>query len=179
MEKTLNLVQRALGNFGEDLNASMQPPRSPLTDAEFRKFLDPIGQVIQSKELRAVIYFGGIEPSLRKVVWKHILNVYPEGMSGRERMDYMKRKAQEYINLRDAWKNIMHNGQNVGDLGTVTCEFNEQFLLFFTISISHIDFLFQLMLLVWFVKMCSELIGITNFMVAQMIIKILRVCSIF
>ncbi|XP_003426724.1 TBC1 domain family member 25 [Nasonia vitripennis] len=120
MEKTLNLVQRALGNFGEDLNASTQPPRSPLTDAEFRKFLDPIGQVIQSKELRAVIYFGGIEPSLRKVVWKHILNVYPEGMSGRERMDYMKRKAQEYINLRDAWKNLMHNGQNVGDLAYVT-----------------------------------------------------------
>jgi hypothetical protein len=118
MEKTLNLVQRAFGNFGEELNqASTQPPRAPLTDAEFRKFLDPIGQVIQSKELRAVIYFGGIEPSLRKVVWKHILNVYPEGMSGLERMDYMKRKAQEYINLRDAWKNLMQIGQNIGDLG--------------------------------------------------------------
>lgn len=117
MEKTLNLVQRALGNFGEDSNQTTLPPRAPLTDAEFRKFLDPIGQIIQSKELRAVIYFGGIEPSLRKVVWKHILNIYPEGMSGRERMDYMKRKSQEYINLRDAWKNLMQNGQNVGDLG--------------------------------------------------------------
>ncbi|XP_011504997.1 PREDICTED: TBC1 domain family member 25 [Ceratosolen solmsi marchali] len=121
MEKTLNLVQRAFGNLSEELNqASIQPPREPLTDAEFRKFLDPIGQIIQSKELRAVIYFGGIEPSLRKVVWKHILNVYPDGMSGLERMDYMKRKAQEYINLRDAWKNLMQNGQNIGDLGYVT-----------------------------------------------------------
>ncbi|XP_058802588.1 TBC1 domain family member 25 isoform X2 [Phymastichus coffea] len=81
MEKTLNYVQKALGNFGEDTSASAQPPLPPLTDAEFRKFLDPIGQIIQSKELRAVIYFGGIEPSLRKVVWKHILNVYPDGMS--------------------------------------------------------------------------------------------------
>ncbi|XP_074094364.1 TBC1 domain family member 25 isoform X2 [Cotesia typhae] len=121
VEKTLNMVQRALGNLGEESSQqNIQPPRSPLTDAEFRKFLDPIGQVIHSKELRAVIYFGGIEPSLRKVVWKHILNVYPDGMSGRERMDYMKRKAQEYQSLRERWKSLMQKGQNVGDLSYVT-----------------------------------------------------------
>lgn len=122
MERTLNMVQRALGNLGEESShqQSAQPPRPPLTDAEFRRFLDPIGQVMHSKELRAVIYFGGIEPSLRKVVWKHILNVYPEGMSGRERMDYMKRKAQEYQNLRERWRALVQKGQNVGDLGYVT-----------------------------------------------------------
>ncbi|XP_014474422.1 PREDICTED: TBC1 domain family member 25 isoform X3 [Dinoponera quadriceps] len=122
MERTLNMVQRALGNLGEESShqQSAQPPRPSLTDAEFRRFLDPIGQVVHSKELRAVIYFGGIEPSLRKVVWKHILNVYPEGMSGRERMDYMKRKAQEYQNLRERWRALVQKGQNVGDLGYVT-----------------------------------------------------------
>ncbi|XP_035726638.1 TBC1 domain family member 25-like [Vespa mandarinia] len=122
MERTLNMVQRALGNLSDESShqQSVQPPRPPLTDAEFRRFLDPIGQVIHSKELRAVIYFGGIEPSLRKVVWKHILNVYPEGMSGRERMDYMKRKAQEYQNLRERWRVLVQKGQNVGDLGYVT-----------------------------------------------------------
>lgn len=121
MEKTLNMVQRALGNLAEESHQqSVQPPRPPLTDAEFRRFLDPIGQVVQSKDLRAVIYFGGIEPSLRKVVWKHILNVYPEGMSGRERMDYMKRKAQEYQTLRERWRTLVQKGQNIGDLGYVT-----------------------------------------------------------
>lgn len=120
MERTLNMVQRALGNLSEESHQSIQPPRPSLTDAEFRRFLDPIGQVIHSKELRAVIYFGGIEPSLRKVVWKHILNVYPEGMSGRERMDYMKRKAQEYQNLRERWRTLVQKGQNIGDLGYVT-----------------------------------------------------------
>lgn len=122
MERTLNMVQRALGNLGEESSQqqNVQPPRPPLTDAEFRRFLDPIGQVVHSKDLRAVIYFGGIEPSLRKVVWKHILNVYPEGMSGRERMDYMKRKAQEYQNLRERWRVLVQKGQNVGDLGYVT-----------------------------------------------------------
>lgn len=48
---------------------------------------------------------------LRKVVWKHILNVYPDGMSGKERMDYMKVKSNEYYRLRDCWREMLKNGQ--------------------------------------------------------------------
>lgn len=58
------MVQRAF-NFGEDGNTSQQPPRPPLSDSEFRKFLDPVGKIVHAKELRSVIYFGGIDPSLR------------------------------------------------------------------------------------------------------------------
>lgn len=77
------MVQRAL-NLVEDQipplvpSISSVPPRPPLTDSEFRSFLDPIGQVVRDKELRAVIYYGGIEPSLRSVVdssLAHSLNV--------------------------------------------------------------------------------------------------------
>ncbi|PSN42621.1 hypothetical protein C0J52_20023 [Blattella germanica] len=57
---------------------------------------------------------------LRKVVWKHILNVYPDGMSGKERMDYMKKKAYEYQALRDCWKEMVQDGQVTGDLAYVT-----------------------------------------------------------
>lgn len=71
MEKTLSMVSRAL-NFAEDQNF-MQPPRQPLSDVEFRSFLDSVGQIVQPHELRKVIYSGGIDPSLRRVVWKHIL----------------------------------------------------------------------------------------------------------
>lgn len=35
-------------------------------------------------------------------------------------MDCMKQKSQEYINLRDAWKKLIQNGQNVGDLDYIT-----------------------------------------------------------
>lgn len=122
VERTFNMVQRAL-NFSEEAHTpiiSGLPPRPPLTDSEFRQFLDPIGQVINVAELRDVIYQGGIEPSLRKVVWKHILNVYPDGMSGRERMDYMKRKSNEYYNLRDKWREMLKSGNMVGDLAYVT-----------------------------------------------------------
>lgn len=66
VERTFNMVQRAL-NLVEDQQSALSnhPPRPPLADAEFRKFLDPIGQVVQSRELRSVIYLGGIDPSLR------------------------------------------------------------------------------------------------------------------
>lgn len=121
VERTFSLVQRAL-NLGEERQPAIpdHPPRMPLTDAEFRKFLDPIGQVVQAHELRRVIYCGGIEASLRKVVWKHILNVYPDGMSGKERMDYMKKKAYEYQALRDCWKEMVQNGQMTSDVAYVT-----------------------------------------------------------
>lgn len=118
MEKTFSMVQRAL-NLVEDPSIS-QPPRAPLSDSEFRSFLDSVGQIVHAKELRKVIYIGGIDPSLRRVVWKHILNVYPEGMTGRERMDYMKRKAAEYYRLRDKWKTAVHKGSVVGELAYVT-----------------------------------------------------------
>ncbi|BES88981.1 TBC [Nesidiocoris tenuis] len=122
VERTFNMVQRALNLAEEPMPepVSSLPPRSPLMDAEFRQFLDPIGQVVNATELRSVIYFGGIDPSLRKVVWKHILNVYPIGMSGRERMDYMKKKSNEYYGLRDRWREMMKNGQMDGDLAYVT-----------------------------------------------------------
>lgn len=75
MEKTFSMVTRAL-NFVEDQNI-LQPIRAPLSDSEFRTFNDSVGQITDPQNLRKVIYEGGIDPSLRRVVWKHILNVYP------------------------------------------------------------------------------------------------------
>lgn len=68
VEKTFNMVQRALNLIEEQQPPiSDQPLHTPLTDTEFHKFLDPVGQVVQSRELRKAIYRGGIEPSLRYV----------------------------------------------------------------------------------------------------------------
>lgn len=118
MEKTFSMVTRAL-NFVED-QSILQPLRQPLSDAEFRSFLDSVGQIVQAKNLRKVIYNGGIDPSLRRVVWKHILNVYPDGMTGRQRMDYMKQKAAEYGRLRDVWRVAVQKGPVTGELAYVT-----------------------------------------------------------
>ncbi|KAJ8729303.1 hypothetical protein PYW08_000884 [Mythimna loreyi] len=116
VEKTFNMVTRALNLYDDPNNA----PRPPLSDIEFRAFLDAVGQITNTSKLREVIYCGGIDPSLRKVVWKHILNVYPEGMTGKERMDYIKRKANEYYALRTRWKDCIQKGMVNADLAYVT-----------------------------------------------------------
>lgn len=120
MGKTFSIFTRAL-NFVEDQTV-LQPiiVQQPLSDAEFLSFCDSVGQVVQAPKLRKVIYNGGIDPGLRRVVWKHILNVYPDGMTGLQRMEYMKQKAAEYCRLRDVWRTAVQHGPVIGELAYVT-----------------------------------------------------------
>ncbi|XP_066566065.1 TBC1 domain family member 25 [Amia ocellicauda] len=98
--KTLSRVQQALSwSYGEDV----KPFKPPLSDSEFHSYLSHLGQLTRPEELRLRIYHGGVEPSLRKVVWRYLLNVYPDGLTGQERMDYMKRKTREYDRLKGEW----------------------------------------------------------------------------
>ncbi|XP_018604455.1 TBC1 domain family member 25 [Scleropages formosus] len=98
--RTLSRVQQALSwSYGEEV----KPFKPPLNDAEFHSYLNSQGQLTRPEELRLRIYHGGVEPSLRKVVWRYLLNVYPDGLTGQERMDYMKRKTREYDQLKGEW----------------------------------------------------------------------------
>ncbi|XP_053280553.1 TBC1 domain family member 25 [Pleuronectes platessa] len=100
MGRTLSKVQQALSwSYGEEI----KPFKPPLSDAEFHSYLNGQGQLTRPEELRLRIYHGGVEPSLRKVVWRYLLNLYPDGLSGQERMDYMKRKTREYDQLKREW----------------------------------------------------------------------------
>uniref|UniRef100_A0A8C8RL80 TBC1 domain family member 25 n=1 Tax=Pelusios castaneus TaxID=367368 RepID=A0A8C8RL80_9SAUR len=98
--RTLSKVQQALSwSYGEDV----KPFKPPLSDSEFHTYLNHEGQLSRPEELRLRIYHGGVEPSLRKVVWRYLLNVYPDGLTGQERMNYMKRKTREYEQLKGQW----------------------------------------------------------------------------
>lgn len=98
--RTLSRVQQALSwSYGEEV----KPFKPPLSDAEFHNYLNSQGQLSRPEELRLRIYHGGVESSLRKVVWRYLLNVYPDGLTGQERMDYMKRKTREYDQLKSEW----------------------------------------------------------------------------
>jgi TBC1 domain family member 25 len=117
----ISMVSRAF-NLADDPSLLTQCSRPPLSDNDFRYYCDSVGMVIHQTELRKVIYAGGIDPSLRRVVWKHILNVYPENFTGKERMDYMKRKSAEYCKLREAWRlAVKEQGSSIsGELAYVT-----------------------------------------------------------
>ncbi|XP_006902556.1 PREDICTED: TBC1 domain family member 25-like [Elephantulus edwardii] len=100
VSRTISKVQQVLSwAYGEDV----KPFKPPLSDAEFHMYLNHEGQISRPEELRLHIYHGGVEPSMRKVVWWYLLNVYPDGLTGRERMDYMKRKSREYEQLKSEW----------------------------------------------------------------------------
>ena len=71
-----------------------KPLKPPMSDMEFHNYLDSAGFMVKPNEFRLSIYQGGIESSLRRVAWRHLLNIFPENMSGRERFDYLKRKEQ-------------------------------------------------------------------------------------
>lgn len=91
-----------------------------MTDSEFHHFLDDVGHLIQPQQFRLSVYQGGVEPSLRKVVWRHLLNVYPEGMNGRERFDYLRHKVSDYYKLRDNWRDLFIKGEETDEIKYVT-----------------------------------------------------------
>ncbi|KAL1466288.1 hypothetical protein MTO96_026781 [Rhipicephalus appendiculatus] len=117
MEKTLSRFQKTLNLAASQESGNCVPP---LGDREFRTCLDGEGRLLKPRELRLAVYKGGVEPSLRKVVWKHILNVYPDGLTGRERLAYMRRKSDQYLQLRAAWKALLDNPDYSGDIQLVT-----------------------------------------------------------
>ena len=62
IEKTLTKVQKAL-SFGDEQSFV----ENPVTYLEFKKFLNPIGQLNNFDVLRKHIFYRGVEPSLRFV----------------------------------------------------------------------------------------------------------------
>lgn len=113
MGKTLTHMQRAIGiKVSEDTKYKATKPA--MSDQEFRNFLDSAGHMVKPEEFRISIYQGGCEPSLRRVAWRHLLNIFPNGLSGKERFEYMKRKEKEYLELRDQWRKLI-NGESMSE----------------------------------------------------------------
>jgi len=96
-----------------------EPCRPPVSDVEFRSFLNKVGQVVAPREFRLAVYRGGLEPGLRKIAWKHLLNVYPAGMTGGERLQYLKDLSKLYNELKTDWMNCVLQGRVSDDVKTV------------------------------------------------------------
>lgn len=79
-------------------------------EAVYMNLLDAEGRVINHRDLYRAVYRGGVEPSLRPTVWKHLLNVFPFGMTLEERKNYMNNKCEEYYQLRYRWQHLMRAG---------------------------------------------------------------------
>jgi len=112
-----NKFRAALNLDIEERN--VEPCRPPVSDTEFRSFLNKVGQVVAPREFRLAVYRGGLDPGLRKIAWKHLLNVYPAGMTGGERMKHLKEMSQLYTELKSDWMNLVLQGRVSDDVKTV------------------------------------------------------------
>lgn len=46
----------------------------------------------------------------QQIIWKHILNVYPDNYTGEQRIQYLKQKANEYHTLKNTWLDMQKRG---------------------------------------------------------------------
>ncbi|CAF2746620.1 unnamed protein product [Rotaria sp. Silwood2] len=84
----------------------------PVNDSDMKKFLDNEGRLIYINELRQAIFEGGVEPSYRKVVWRHLLNIFPPNITGLERIDYLKCIEIKYKTLKKRWTDEQHQNEH-------------------------------------------------------------------
>jgi len=107
-------------SYPNSVNSGKLIEKPALSDREFRSFLDNVGELVRPRELRIVVYKGGVEPQLRKVAWKHLLGVYPPGLDGRQRLDYMRQKSVEYDKLKNTWIQVIADGKVTEEIKMVT-----------------------------------------------------------
>ncbi|NXX46819.1 TBC25 protein, partial [Tricholaema leucomelas] len=102
--RTLARAQAALSwpeASWQSLPSPPVPPQCcPLSDLELRTFLGPGGRLQRPQELRLRVFHGGVEPGLRKVVWRYLLNIFPPDLSGQQRLSHLRFKAAQYQHLK-------------------------------------------------------------------------------
>uniref|UniRef100_A0AAY4DK61 Rab-GAP TBC domain-containing protein n=1 Tax=Denticeps clupeoides TaxID=299321 RepID=A0AAY4DK61_9TELE len=79
------------------------------------EFLDPEGRVTDPGRVKALIFRGGITPSLRKEAWKFLLGFYPWNSTTKEREDIVRVKTDEYFRMKVQWKSVSYV-QGMSDL---------------------------------------------------------------
>jgi hypothetical protein len=58
-------------------------------------------------EITYVVTAFSVFPLSRKIAWKHLLNVYPAGMTGGERIRYLRQLSQTYAQLKADWMDLV------------------------------------------------------------------------
>ncbi|EUB56695.1 TBC1 domain family member 25 [Echinococcus granulosus] len=103
--KTVTSLEKVI-NFRSDL-----PSRPPLSEAEFRSYMDGFGRIVQPLDFYQNVYLRGMDASLRKVAWRILLKIYPPELSGKERMALLHSRIEKYKLLKKAWKQAYREGR--------------------------------------------------------------------
>eukprot|EP01135_Chromosphaera_perkinsii_P003632 Nk52_evm11s250 gene=Nk52_evmTU11s250 len=81
----------------------------PITESTWPLFLSPSGAIVNVKEFRKSVFYGGIEHSIRKDVWKYLLGYWPMDCTFREQESIREKKEIEYCELKMKWAALVEN----------------------------------------------------------------------
>ncbi|XP_023734040.3 uncharacterized protein LOC111881887 isoform X2 [Lactuca sativa] len=83
-----------------------KPRQSPLQLEEWGMFLDAEGRVVSPSDLKKRIFYGGVDHSLRKEIWKFLLGFYAYDSTYTQRRYLSTIKKSEYETLKNEWQSI-------------------------------------------------------------------------
>nr|XP_023026580.1 TBC1 domain family member 15 [Leptinotarsa decemlineata] len=82
------------------------PRLRPLTQEQWSGHLNHEGMIEDVESVKNLIFRGGITPSLRKEVWKFLLEYYPWSSTEAERQKLVVAKSNEYYIMKLQWKRM-------------------------------------------------------------------------
>ncbi|CAH1995219.1 unnamed protein product [Acanthoscelides obtectus] len=82
------------------------PRQRPLTVEQWRDHLNCDGRIEDVENIKTFVFRGGITPSLRKEVWKFLLDYYPWTSTEAERRALVRSKTDEYYAMKLQWRSI-------------------------------------------------------------------------
>ncbi|KAL8584089.1 hypothetical protein ACOMHN_022429 [Nucella lapillus] len=80
---------------------------SPLTREQFESMLDKDGRLVSEHQLRQAVFLGGVQPCIRKEVWRFVFGLYPCTSTAREREALLLDYIMKYNELKSRWKTLL------------------------------------------------------------------------
>ena len=83
--------------------------RQPLNKSDWKKYLDDHGCLVDETAMRIKVFFGGVHPEMRCIIWRHLLGAFPHHLSARRRMQAVLDFHAKYAKLKSAWQKGKHD----------------------------------------------------------------------
>ncbi|XP_051875172.1 TBC1 domain family member 15 isoform X1 [Pristis pectinata] len=91
-------------SLGEEAAGPAEPPQPRLDADTFAQLFDTDGRLVRESQLRKLIFRGGgVDPSIRKDVWKFLFGMYPCTSTTRERKTLALELYVRYKMMKRRW----------------------------------------------------------------------------
>ncbi|CAL8088442.1 unnamed protein product [Orchesella dallaii] len=78
----------------------------PLSQEQWLNYLDRDGRISNMNEIRKIVFYGGVEPMIRKHVWPILLGVYDSKSTYEERQYQFSEKTCYYNRMKMQWATV-------------------------------------------------------------------------